>query len=52
MTNYEKLKEWSIDDWVDSCVLTCEQCVHEKETCDGDCSKWVRKWLESEVEHR
>lgn len=52
MTNYEKMKEWSIDDWLDSCILTCKQCIFDKVcTADNsDCDDGIRRWLESEVE--
>lgn len=51
MTNYEKLREWSIDDWVDSRLLTCKDCVFENVCTDNsDCNEGVRRWLESEVE--
>ena len=52
MTNYEKIKEMSIDEMAALFERDCDFCVcfHEPGNCSLSCEKGVKKWLESEAE--
>lgn len=53
MTNYERIKNMSIEEMVESLLPlhACSFCVYEGEECLGMlCKKGISKYLESEVE--
>ena len=52
MTNYEKIKAMSIEEYADKffCTFRCENCSAKNVQCDGECKKHFIWWLESEVE--
>ena len=63
MINYEKIKQMSIEEMSDFFVnmFDCNLCSeHERlsdnplvsnETCDNDCIKHCKQWLEQEIEY-
>lgn len=52
MTNYEKIKEMSIDEMAALLERECYLCVcyHEPGNCSLSCKEGVKKWLEAEAE--
>lgn len=52
MTNYEKIKEMSIDEMAALFSVACGFCVCacEPGNCSLSCKEGVKKWLESEAE--
>lgn len=63
MTNFEKIKSMTIEemgktiydflmqDFVDvQSEVFCSMCGYVEETCDGECDKGLRAWLNKEIE--
>ena len=51
MTNYEKIKNMSIDELAEiiNPFITCVGCEKQELNCWWNCKLTVKKWLESEV---
>jgi len=47
MTNYEKIKQMSIDEMAEF-IGECDYCNNDLE-CNGNCDECCKKWLESEA---
>ena len=55
MTNYERIKSMSIDEMADyfNEIFDCCNCPNDMFLCEGNgyvCTKYIKQWLESEVE--
>ncbi|HBH3652779.1 TPA: hypothetical protein KSK13_003443 [Clostridioides difficile] len=51
VTNYEKIRNMNKEEMFKfiACNGSCQWCIYEVETCDLNCDKGYKKWLESEV---
>lgn len=57
MTNYERIKNMSVEEMADAIINTtdtCELCVRSNcvscVNAEGGCTDYIKQWLESEVE--
>lgn len=55
MTNYERIKNMSIEEMADyfNEIFDCRNCPNDMFLCEGNgyvCTKYIKQWLESEVE--
>lgn len=54
MTNYERIKSMSIDEMADyfNEIFDCTNCPNDMYLCESNgyvCTKYIKRWLESEV---
>lgn len=52
MTNYEKIKQMSVEEYANRNLdyFSCDDCSGRNVQCDGECKRRFIEWLESEVE--